>query len=232
MFLSPFFARHSVQHRLQYAAVVLLMLGGSPSVNAEVIGLFSTGVDDDGNLLAPGTIDPHYTVTLAPSSMDLATTNAIATLSPGWMAPPPAGSRFLGTGVDASNTPAATPSGDYIFETTFEISADPADVVLTGSIVVDDNLSAEVWINGTQALDSGAQFNLAEDFNITSADANFLLGTNTLELRWSNTGDNVGGIAFGVTGSVVPEPSSFAFLGLIGVAGAVRYRRRQNSSKA
>lgn len=227
-FSGPNAARRGV-HR---AAAVLLMLSGSLSANAGVIGLYSTGVDDDGILLTPGTIDPHYSVISAPAGTG---SDVLTQLKLPFWKGPPAGSNWVSV-VDDGST--GIPPGDYVFRTTFEITAaDPSQVVLTGSWMVDNE--AEIFLNG-QSTGVSIPFGLAahqeiHDFVINDSNANFLSGTNTLELRWNNTppGNSPGGIAMNISGSVVPEPSSFAFLGLIGLAGAVSYRqRRRPSSKA
>lgn len=225
MYPSEFSGRHGVRQGLRYATGVLLILGGSLSVNGGVIGLYSTGVDDDGILLTPGTIDPHYSVISAPAGTG---SDVLTQLKLPFWKGPPAGANWVSV-VDDGST--GIPAGDYVFRTTFDITApDPSKVVLTGEWMVDN--SAEIFING-QSTGVSIPFGLAahqeiHDFVINDSNANFISGTNTLELRWNNAdpSNNAGGIAMAISGSVVPEPSSVAFLGFLGLAGAIRYRRR------
>jgi len=94
--------------------------------------------------------------------------------------------------------------------------------------------SVEVFVNGQSTgvtiPETGDSHQTATDFTLRSSNTNFISGTNTLQLRWNNSSVGAGGVALAISGQVVPEPSSVAFLGMLGVAGVVRYRRRRNQA--
>lgn len=210
------------------AAVVLaLTLGPCHVANSEIIGLYSTGVDDDGVVLASGTIDPHYTLLSAPSGVG---SDVLAQATPRFWSAPPAGSSWASV-VESGGI--GIPAGDYVFATEFTIQGvDPGLVVLTGSMLVDN--SAEIFVNG-QSTDVSVPFGfnahqVPTDFELNRSNANFVTGTNTIELRWNNAGHGAGGIAMAIRGEVVPEPSSAGFMALIGLSGLVFERRRRRAA--
>lgn len=223
-------SRVALSRCLPFVAAVLLFSCGLNTCHSDVIGLYSTGVDDDGVLLTPGTIDPHYSLVSSPAGTG---SDVLVQQKLDFWKGPPDGANFIST-VDAGSI--SLPAGDFVFRTTFDITAgtDLSKVVLTGTWMVDN--SAEIFLNGQSTGVSIPFGNDAHqqthDFVIGNNNGNFITGQNTLELRWNNQAAGPAGIAMAISGQVVPEPSSLAFLGLIGLAGAVRYRRRQHSSKA
>lgn len=208
-----------------------MVLAHSHLAHAEIIGLYSTGVNDDGAVLAAGTVDPHYTALSVPSG---AGTEVLAQSTPGFWSAPPSGSSWVSV-VESGGI--AIPGGDYVFATQFTIqNVDPGLVVLTGSMLVDN--SVEIYVNG-QSTGVGIPFGnnshqVATDFTLNSANSNFITGTNQLELRWNNFGSGVsaGGIALAISGSVVPEPSALALWGVASLAAIIQHRRRRHRTVA
>ena len=203
---------------------VIISLSGARPASAEVLGLYSTGVDDDGVLLTPGTMDPHYEFVSGPAG---AGTEVLVQQKLDFWKGPPDGANFIST-VDSGNT--VLPAGDFVFRTMFDITTgtDLSKVVLTGTWMVDN--SAEIFING-QTTGVSIPFGIdahqqTHDFVISNTNGNFISGQNPLELGWNTSEPGPAGIAMSISGEVVPEPSSVAFLGALSLAGLIRYRRR------
>jgi len=112
--------------RILAAFTVLVLLCSPNSAPAEILGLYSTGVDDDGDVLTAGTIDPHYELISGPAGVG---SSVLAQSTPSFWSAPPEGSSWVSV-VDSGGP--AVPMGDYVFETTFQIqNVDLTNVVLT-----------------------------------------------------------------------------------------------------
>lgn len=167
--------------------LVLAFLSVLPVPAASIPKLFSTGVNESGNLLEPEQVDPHYTITA--SADETAPGPDAFTLTPGypidpwvaegprsrWIAPQPA--QATGNG-----------PGTYTYSTSFDLTGlDPATAQINGALATDDTLGA-VRLNGTPLegiLSSG--FTAMRSFSIPVGSP-FVQGTNTLEFDVTNGG--------------------------------------------
>ena len=146
------------------------------------LGLFNTGVDDAGNPLGGGAIDPHYRLITNP---DGGAPNARLhdPAAPGWI-PNEGGSRWLGPRAST----AAAPNGIYTYRTTVNLTGrDLASVRLAGRWAGDD--FAQISVNGvvTPLLNTNLWFGWTP-FAITAANAALVAGTNNLDFVVQNTG--------------------------------------------
>jgi hypothetical protein len=211
-------------------------------------GVYGTGVDNNGNALAAGTVDPHYVLIQdpnnSPNPKPKVTSGNPATwvgnqTSPAarWINPTGAGSGSFAWGT-------------YIYELTFYLDApnDPTTALITGRWASDND--AQMFLNGgTVPISSilfpdpsGApySFDHLTDFSISTG---FLSGVNTLDFVVHNAftfiSDNrlsPTGLIVQITGATVdppetpsppsvPEPSS-VLLFAAGLTGLAWWRRR------
>lgn len=150
-----------------------------------VPGVFSTGVDAAGAVLADGAVDPHYRLVVNatdPNSQDaIVHDSTIFPIVAGpwvantdrskWIAP-------LLNSVGAAG-------GDYVYRTRFDLTGyDPATAVLLGSWAT-DNLGTDIRLNGVSSgLVNTAQFGALTAFTLATG---FVAGVNTVEFHLTNT---------------------------------------------
>ena len=183
------------------------------TVRAKVAGLFNTGVDENGDALADGAVDPHYTLTV---NADSAATDAIvhdSTIFPiaggPWMANTP-DSKWIApkfNTVDAAGL--AINEGRYVYSTTFDLTGvDIPSVVITGGWAMDNN-GVSIRVNGESIGQSTSGFAVLTPFTITSENANLVDGINTLDFEVVNADAEVGYTALRVGNlrgfAVLPE---------------------------
>jgi hypothetical protein len=119
-----------------------LDLDGNNSNNGVVtssnLGLYNTGVDNNGVTLSSGQSDSHYLLSTRPPGFPVTVNDG----NPGWSLDD-ADSRWLGGGLTK------LPNGDYIWQTTFNIPAG-ADIstVLIKFDVGADNYLTNILVNG------------------------------------------------------------------------------------
>ncbi len=165
---------------------------------ASISGLFNTGVDASGNVLAIGQADSHYVLSGVASGARVVARNPI------W-AYAPAGSAWIGCAV--VNDPLhLDPVGDYYYKLSMTLDLSgvaTSGLQLTGSWATDN--SAEIWLNGTHTGFSKGElgfYNL-DSFSIGTG---FVEGLNTLEFRVNNAGL--------FNGQIQPNPSGLLVAGL------------------
>jgi len=205
------------------AAGVLLAVCATNSPADSIPGLQDTGNGTVGNL------DPAWQVMLDPSGGSVPrAANIISPLtgtSPfNWYsgAPIGAGANWIGPNSTANQNP-GVPDGTYEYELQFNLTGyNPA----TASFVYEsaaDNLVLGATLNGnsiaydTRAPGGGSQYHTLS--GPLAVSAGFVPGVNTLLFEVSNTTPNPSptGFLFLVDSSVVtpvPEPASFALMGL------------------
>jgi hypothetical protein len=187
--------------------------------------IFSTGMDANGNPLAPGTADPHYILTSSPGG---AFTEALAiTNHPAW-APNDENSQFVSV-----VNPGATdiPVGEYVFETSFDLTGfDTSTVEINISMFVDNQ--ASIFLNGVNTGLTHDQFSLFSPGILTLTDglggSSFIEGLNTLEFRVQNlVSAGPGGFMAELngTGEQIPEPGQMTLV-LLALAGFAFRRKR------
>ena len=210
---------------------------GQRYATGDSIVVWGTGLDNYGQLLTPGTGDPHYQIVATPPTYQIAappitpevTSNnplAVAwadnTSTSQWINPTGNGSQDL-------------PVGYYTYQTTFDLSGfAPSTAVIEGNWAVDN--SCEIYLNG-QSTGVSLPFGVSAEsslnpFTITTG---FIQGINTLTFPVYNVGDidNPTGIQVQITSATAdptPEPSTLALLGVgaIGLLGYAWRKRKRN----
>ena len=192
------------QTALLFLAIVQTVAHAAP-----IPGLFNTGVDDDGNLLAgSGAVDPHYTLIVS-ADAGLPGPDAV-TLNPGfpvgpWLAEGP-DSRWIAPQANQGN---GAP-GEYRYRISFDLTGfDETTANISGEWGV-DNDGTDILLNGASTGNfNGNGFAGLTPFSITSG---FIAGVNTLDFVVTNAGAAAGptGLRVEMTGTVlVPgEPPS------------------------
>lgn len=144
------------------------------------LNLFNTGIDSNGLLLADGETDPHYVLTSVPSGSTSQT--LVRRDGRGWPLSPN-GPYIPDNGISSwigPNNDAALngPTGNYIYETTFNIIGNTATVI--EGQWSSDNDGVEILLNNRRVggATSFEQFRSFVQFRITSG---FQQGVNTLK---------------------------------------------------
>jgi hypothetical protein len=139
--------------------------------------VFSTGVGPDGTVLAPGSADPHYRLTLSAQSTPPppAIPATVIQNHPAWLAND-AQSSWIGP---VNPGTANVNAGDYNYETTFSLDGfSLASAALTLRVGADNELT-NVLLNGVSQPIAFAGFaSLSGTFTLTNG---FVLGTNVLD---------------------------------------------------
>jgi hypothetical protein len=196
------------------------MAVGSP------ITIFNTGVNNSGNVLAGGSVDPHYAgVSPASTAFVLGGTAFL----PGAWLPNSAASKWIG--VDTGDGGSIN-GGNYArtYRITFDLTGlIPATAQLTGRWAVDN--TGVLLLNGT-TISTSTGFSSFTTFSATSG---FLPGVNTLDAVWTNAG-GPGGLRMEVSGtaSAIPEPGSMLLIsggGLLFLAGVWSQQRSRRRRK-
>jgi hypothetical protein len=163
---------------------------------AEIPGLYSTGVDDNGDVLPVGSNELYYLYSgpVPPPAKVLGGHS-------NWVTPP-AGSAWIGP----ANGDIEVPEGDYTYRLVFDLAGlDPRIASVTGAVAADNVVS--ILLNG---VDTGfvhpegqSSFRSLERFSIR---AGFLPGMNTLEFQVNNDGIASGLLVSNLNGRAVALP--------------------------
>ncbi len=196
--------------RALHTASLIFALSVS-SAFAGTVSLFSTGVDDNGNLLAGGAVDPHYTAA-GGATFVIDFPGAL-----GWVGNT-ASSQWI------SADPGAF-EGSTTFTTTFDLTGfDPSSASISGQLSADDGTL--MFLNGNLVLDDSFNGGNApwSDFVPFSASSGFVSGINTITFITPNSG-GPGGLQVQIlSAAAAPEPGTILLLG-IGVS-ALLVRRK------
>jgi hypothetical protein len=196
--------------------------------------LFNTGVDASGNPLAVGSVDPHYQLVSFPAGSGFNSNSFVADTSQvpingAWVSP---GSiaRWIGPTTNVVNMPSSSTTGDYIYQTTFDLTGfDPASAVITGQWTVDDT-SQGIVLNGNDMGNSISGAGAFSSFKSFTLNTGFIAGINTLQFKVTNAVvpdlTNPSGLVVIMSGTanVVPEPASVISIA-VGL-GLVMMRKR------
>ena len=195
---------------------LLLIIGlscaafSTPSSAAIIPGLFTTGVDNGGNVLALGALDPHYVVLENASNNAVTMTNIPGTYIPN--AP-----TSLWVWENASGQPTNV---TRTFRTTFSLTGlDPSTAMISG-IWATDNFGLDILVNGTSTGNTSPTFTAYSNFSVNSG---FVSGTNTLDFVVQDVGSISGFRVGSISGtadsmSAIPESASIAIWTLLGMA--------------
>ncbi len=162
--------------------------------------VFSTGVGPDGTVLAPGSADPHYRLTLSAQSTPPppAIPATVIQNHPAWLANDTQSSWIGPVNPGTANVNA----GDYNYETTFSLAGFSLPTVALTLNVGADNELTNVLLNGVSRPITFAGFaSLSGSFTLTNG---FVPGTNTLDFFTVNDagpGANPGGFRAKLTGT-------------------------------
>lgn len=173
-----------------------------PDRRVAIAGLFNTGVDSVGTPLGHGATDTHYRL-VAPSPVT--GTPIVATKVGGFPIPPWVDDNTISAWITPA-TGTVSPAGDYIYETTFDLTGmDVSTASLAGRWATDDT-GTDILLNGTSTGVTSGGFGSFTPFQIPSG-SGFIAGPNTLTFRVNNagTGTNPSGLRVEITGLAVPN---------------------------
>ena len=233
------------------ALACLSLFGGVVNAGTVSFTLRSTGFSSSGTLLSGGSLDGNWTLVSDPSgSVTTPATPHVTngctlfviclsfpftawtgdTLQSAWISP------------RATESGQSDPSGEYIYQQTFNLTGlDPNSVIITGKWTADNY--GYIVVNGVQVTlgTSGnianvpQQFKNYTNFTLNSSNANFLSGINTIQFDVFNTtagSPNITGLDVDIlsaTAQTAPEPTSLACLGSgLGALVFVARKRRKN----
>lgn len=220
-------------------AISLGMAG--PASAAAIVGLYNTGVNNSGNVLAPGTAEQHYVIDASsngalalPNTPNVATStswsanSAVGTQGSAWISP------FTDANGVATRSTAFPTEFTYDYTLTFSLGTlSAASAMITGAVQSDNFVT--ILLNGvalaTQPQDpvpSPGSVAYFRTFSAFGTQGGFLNGTNTLTFRVTDYGVISGLRVTDLVGTAVPEPATWAML-IVGfglVAGQIRRRRR------
>jgi hypothetical protein len=185
-----------------------------------VPGVFNTGVDDNGEWLGDGVVDPHYRLVQS-SDPAYPGPDAFATIIPfNLWSVNSISSRWIAPAANEDWPVGAPPhpSGPYRYRLSVDLSGfDPASVHITGNWCAD--MGGQIWLNGqpTVNLCSNA-FNVAS-FNLASG---FVHGLNTIDFAVNNDfmeGANPTGLRVdNITATAAPAVVGVDSQGPLGIA--------------
>lgn len=206
------------------------MLGiGSASAQTAIPGLFDTGVNNSGDLLGAGAVDPHYALVDSPGGAYGPSAFAASPIPASWIANS-SESRWIAPTVNQGVFSATTPAGNYFYRLSFDLTGlDPATASISGNWATDN--SGQIFINGlptanlSGSLSTFTAFSVAAGFSAGVNHLDFLV-TNAPHVGANPTGlrvEDISGMAM-----AIPEPETYALLlaglGLLGFAARRRLK--------
>jgi hypothetical protein len=196
------------------AGFILVLTGNAQST---IPGVFSTGVDDSGNLLAAGQPDPYWTISSSP--LGAVSPLAVTSLEKNWAANTASSEWINANGIGQGPAPA----GLYVYTLTFSLNGlAPSTAQITGEWTSDN--SSEILLNGinTGFSNTSTGFKALDPFSITR---DFVAGENELQLYVTQAPDAPGGDGkgnpeglqvnvFSATADPIPEPATLSLFAL------------------
>lgn len=168
-------------------------------------GVYGTGVGNDGSLLEPGVIDPHYRMVTSPDEgmpgPDAWVLNEAWPIQAGvWMLNGPS-SKWIGPQPDQATGNA---EGEYVYETRFNLTGvDVSRVRLVGGWAT-DNTGLDILVNGQGTGITASGFASLAPFEIATG---LVAGENVLRFRMANlpTTPNPTGLRVDLRAIVAPQ---------------------------
>jgi hypothetical protein len=236
-----------MQTRSLLSLIVCSILLTVPAARGAAIpGLYNTGVNNSGAVLADNTADPHYVLLFNPDNAVSTTaivqdSTAFPIVGGPWLANSST-SKWIGPRFETSGAAA----GEYTYRLTFDLGGlDPASAIVTGQWS-SDNAGVGILLNGVA---TGITFdgNFAVFSPTWILTNGFIAGMNTMDFVVTNAGLGYTGLRAEVAGTALPsgsppvisgQPQSQTVAGGVGVAFSVlaqaspapRYQWRKNGA--
>ncbi len=221
--------------KIMKKAILGLVLAGAvalvPASASTVTGLFNSGVDNGGVVLADGSIDTHYILTVNPNngSPNAFVVNHNTFPFPPWLADSLT-SKWIGPIADESGGNVGP--GNYTYRITFTCADAPgtpcASTNLSGNWT-SDNIGT-ILHNGSSSGVGGSPDMSLSMFTAFSI-SGLTVGTNTLDFIVNNAGSTNTPtglrVEVGVAATGVPEPGTM-MLGALGLLTVGLLRRRRS----
>lgn len=210
--------------KLSLVAVNALAFAGI-QVQAAVIpinavgGIYNTGVDATGAVLADGTVDSNYVIT---ASVDGPSTETAKSSASGFPIPPWLGDNSVSRWIGETAGYPSLNEGTGLFNNQTTFTSPIAGTVTIVGQWATDNAGSDILINGVSTGATSSGFSAFAPFTIT---APVVVGVNTLDLVQTNAGGPGGVRAEFSSASVTPEPASLSLLGLGGLSLLARRRK-------
>jgi len=147
--------------------------------NRSIPTLFNTGVDNDGNVIANNSPDPHYVLTVAAQGTVGAQATVIAN-HPAWLGNDSV-SKWIGVADGSQNVN----FGNYSYRTGFSLDDFILSTVQINMLVAVDNDLSNVFLNGTP---KGITFSGFAAYSSPIPLTGFTAGSNSLEFATVNAG--------------------------------------------
>lgn len=216
-------------------AATLCFAGPSQAITISNLAAYNTGVDNSGNPLASGAIDPHYALIQSPDvnfdGPEAFVTNSGFPIGP-WAANTSL-SKWISPRADAGNTNA---TGQYTYRTTIDLTGFDASSATVVGRWMSDNNGLDILVNGHSTGHTTAFESFRSGYADFTLDDHFVSGINTIDFLVSNGGTsaNPTGLRVEMTGTAlpipVPEPGTWAMLAiglaLVGLGTSRRQSRR------
>lgn len=208
------------------------LLGGlllSAPAYATTIDVFSTGVDAAGLVVDDQIVgDLHYNLTSVPSGETSET--KIITSASGYPIGPYVLDDSLSRWIGPNHNNLASMAGDYVYETTFDLTGlDFANAILEGFWST-DNAGSDILLNGISTGNSttGGAYVALHAFSILSG---FKDGVNKLEFLVHNNSSGPTALRVQISGSIVPIPPALPLFGTgVALLGFLGWRRKRKAA--
>ena len=210
-----------------FATLCLLAAVAMPASAASILGLYNTGVLNDGTTAASGSTDLHYTLFVSPDANFPGPSAIVADpIAGGYWLLNSSTSRWIAPAQNQGYPTGAVnhAAGNYTYRLTFDLTGlDPVTAHVTGSWAA-DNAGTAMLLNGVSTGYTTPSYSALTAFALSSG---FVAGINTLDFvvnEYASSGANPTGLRVdGLTGtaSAVPAPAAGWLLGtaLAGLIG-------------